>query len=82
MLQNLQGTHDERRPRKVQRGQPLDIPASTYNAFVDAAQDYQRRKLNQQSTGLSSPRDADLVLVKPGRCSPLHLPFAVRARGG
>jgi len=50
--------------KKVQRGQPLVIPASTYNAFVDAAQDYQRRKLSQQSTGLSTSRDADMVLVK------------------
>ena len=29
-----------------------------------AAYVYQKRKLSQQSTGLSSPRDADLVLVK------------------
>jgi hypothetical protein len=50
--------------RKVQRGEPLIIPANTYNAFVDAAQDYQRRKLSRQSTSLSSPRDADVVLVK------------------
>jgi hypothetical protein len=50
--------------KKVQRGEPLIIPANTYNAFIDAAQDYQRRKLSRQSTGLSSPRDADVVLVK------------------
>src|SRR3989304_917233 len=50
--------------KKVQRGQPLVIPASTFNAFVDAAQDFQRRKLSQQSTGLSTSRDADMVLVK------------------
>lgn len=50
--------------KKVQRGQPLVIPASTYNAFVDAAQDYQRRRLSQESAGLSTSRDADMVLVK------------------
>jgi hypothetical protein len=50
--------------KKVQRGEPLVIPASTYNAFVDTALDYQKRKLSRQSTGRSSPRDADLVLVK------------------
>jgi hypothetical protein len=50
--------------KKVQRGQPLVIPASTFNAFVDAAQDFQRRKLSQQSTGQSTSRDADMVLVK------------------
>jgi len=52
--------------KKVQRGQQLVIPASTYNAFVDAAQDYQRRKLSQQSTGQSTSRDADMVLIKNG----------------
>ncbi len=50
--------------KKVQRGQPLVIPASTFNAFVDAAQDFQRRKLSQQSTGQSTSRDADMVLIK------------------
>ena len=29
--------------RKVQSGQPLAIPASAYNAFIDAAVDYRQR---------------------------------------
>ncbi len=30
--------------RKVQSGDPLTIPAATFNTFVDAAQDFLRRQ--------------------------------------
>ncbi|NLY01516.1 MAG: hypothetical protein GXY83_35945 [Rhodopirellula sp.] len=50
--------------KKVQRGQPLTIPANTYNAFVDAALDYQKRKLSQQSAGMRSERQHGIVLVR------------------
>jgi len=50
--------------KKVQRGQPLTIPANTFNAFVDAALDYQKRKLSQQSTGMRSERQHGIVLVR------------------
>ncbi len=29
--------------KKVSTGDPLVIPANTYNAFIDAAQDFQQR---------------------------------------
>jgi hypothetical protein len=49
---------------KVQPGMPLQIPAKTYNAFVDAARDHQQR---QMSTSADAQRDKDpsnIVLVK------------------
>ena len=33
--------------KKVQPGDPLAIPAATFNAFVDAAQDYRNRQHRQ-----------------------------------
>ena len=36
--------------QKVQPGQALKIPAATFNNFVDAAQDFQRRRLDQSVT--------------------------------
>lgn len=51
--------------RKVQPGEPLVIPADTYNTFIDVAQDYQNRQLNrQQHTTLSNSRDGDMILIK------------------
>ncbi len=50
--------------KKVQRGAPLVIPANTYNAFVDAAQDFQRRKLSQQSTGTPTGRHNGIILIR------------------
>ncbi len=49
--------------KKVQSGSPLVIPAQTFNAFIDAARDYQDRQHGQHSTGMPSPR-GDLVLIK------------------
>ena len=34
--------------RKVRPGDPLAIPAATFNAFVDAAQDYRNRQHRQE----------------------------------
>ena len=48
--------------RKVHSGDPLVIPSGTYNAFVDAAQDFIAR---QQSQSANTRRDGqDVVLVK------------------
>ncbi len=50
--------------KKVQSGDPLVIPAATYNTFIDAAQDYRQRtrRLGRQST--PDHRSADIVLVR------------------
>ncbi|HPP28896.1 MAG TPA: hypothetical protein PLV57_20505 [Phycisphaerae bacterium] len=50
--------------KKVQSGSPLVIPAQTFNAFIDAARDYQDRQLGQQRTALSSSNDSGMVLLK------------------
>lgn len=49
---------------KVKPGDPLKIPAETFNAFVEAARDFQER---QRSAGRDSQRDfrqAGIVLVR------------------
>jgi len=42
------------RLQHVKRGDPLTIPASTFNTFVDAARDFQQR---QRSAQRRTPRD-------------------------
>jgi hypothetical protein len=50
--------------KKVQRGQTLRIPASAYNAFIDAAADYRQRTLG--IAGQYKPRDTrgGVILVR------------------
>ena len=49
---------------KVKFGDPLRIPASTFNAFIDAAEDLKRRQRDQgQSSGKSGARPGT-ILVK------------------
>ena len=50
--------------KKVQSGQKLKISASAYNAFVDAALDYQRTQRDAVSETRPLARQADLVLVR------------------
>jgi len=50
--------------KKVKSGDPLKIPAQTFNTFIEVAQDYQARKFN---TGQFPQRDfsqSGIVLVK------------------
>jgi len=50
--------------KKAQAGQPLEIPAATFNTFIDAARAHLGR---QRSTGMGtdrSARDPDVVLVR------------------
>jgi len=50
--------------KKVQAGEPLEIPARTFNTFIDAAQDFLAR---QRGTGRRidhAYRDPDIVLAK------------------
>jgi len=51
--------------RKVQGGQPLRIPAVAYNAFVDAALDLRRRRMNQGAgAGSGRTRHPGAALVR------------------
>jgi hypothetical protein len=50
--------------RKVQSGQRLNIPASAYNAFVDAARDFRQRSANIAAQTEAVRRRADVVLVR------------------
>ena len=50
--------------RKVQRGQPLSIPAETFNTFIDAAQDYKSRQHRREPSRTTGTLHPDVVLVK------------------
>ncbi|MBN2581475.1 MAG: hypothetical protein JXL80_00295 [Planctomycetes bacterium] len=52
--------------KKVKSGDPLVIPAPTYNAFVDAAVDQKRRQQASSQTERAAFRQAGIVLVKNG----------------
>ena len=49
---------------KVASGEPLRIPAATYNAFIDAAEDFKRRQQEQSRTKGRNVRHTGVVLVK------------------
>ena len=49
---------------KVKSGDPLEIPAETFNAFVDAAIAHRRRQQSSTQTARDSARQTDIVLVK------------------
>ncbi|MGH9896441.1 MAG: hypothetical protein ACREA0_31480, partial [bacterium] len=49
--------------RKVKSGDPLNIPASAYNAFVDAAVDLRQRQHNAAGDPQRLRRDNDVILV-------------------
>jgi hypothetical protein len=49
---------------KVRAGDPLVIPAQTFNAFVDAATDFQNRQLGRQRTERPNARDSNFALIK------------------
>jgi len=50
--------------KKVQAGQPLAIPAEAYNAFIDAARDFQQRTRHVGQQATPGYRSAGIVLVK------------------
>jgi len=50
--------------KKVQSGDPLVIPAQAYNAFVDAAKDFQQRTRHVGQQATPGYRSAGIVLVK------------------
>ena len=49
---------------KVQSGSPLVIPAQAYNAFIDAAKDFQGRTQHLGQTATPGYRSAGIVLIK------------------
>gem|GEM_PF-2241186 len=50
--------------KKVRDGEKLRIPARTYNAMIDAAQDYANRKSDRIQSGHSGAVPSNIVLVK------------------
>lgn len=52
--------------RKVRPGDDLRIPATTYNAILDAAQAEQRRSRETLSSPLTTTRDASIIRIKNG----------------
>jgi len=49
--------------RKVQSGQKLEIPAATFNSFVDAARDFQQRQRDKRSKPEPYFPDSGIILV-------------------
>ena len=50
--------------RKVSAGDPLNIPASTFNTFIDAAKDYRERSQNKGRDAAAAMPSAGVVLVQ------------------
>lgn len=50
--------------KKVQSGDPLKIPAGTFNTFVDAAQDFLRRQRSIGRTPVADRPPFETVLLK------------------
>ena len=50
--------------KKVQSGDPLKIPAATFNTFVDAAQDFLRRQRDIGRTPVADRPPFETVLLK------------------
>jgi len=49
---------------KVRSGDPLVIPAATFNAFVDTARDFQERQRSATRDGLPDWRQTGIVLIR------------------
>lgn len=50
--------------KKVIAGEKLRIPAETFNAFIDAARDFQQRRQNQSRDSQTDGRKCDIILVR------------------
>lgn len=50
--------------KKVKPGDPLRIPAATFNTFVDTAQDYLSRRSNLSQNPRQSARHSGIILVR------------------
>lgn len=49
---------------KVRRGDPLVIPAQTFNTFIDAARDFQQRQRSARRRVQRERQDAGIILVR------------------
>lgn len=56
--------------KKARPGQPLDIPAEAYNAFVDAALAYKRNQLSHTTKGLAPPAPTTKIRNETGQPIP------------
>ena len=57
--------------KKVKPGDPLAIPAATFNTFVDAAQDFLRRQYEQAQTGTpTTPGSRPSTATRPSFAAP------------
>lgn len=50
--------------KKVLPGQKLRIPASTFNTIIDAAEDFQRRQINQGSDAIQGFASSGVITVR------------------
>ncbi len=50
--------------QKVKRGDPLVIPAATFNTFIDAARDFQDRQRSARRDAVREQRDTGIVLIR------------------
>ncbi|MDX2198606.1 MAG: hypothetical protein SF069_06500 [Phycisphaerae bacterium] len=50
--------------QKVKRGDPLVIPAGTFNTMIDAARDFEQRQRSTQRTTQRDQLDAGIVLLR------------------
>lgn len=50
--------------KKVKPGEPLRIPAATFNTFIDAAEDFRRRQHNQSAGMQPNWRQTGIVPIK------------------
>jgi hypothetical protein len=50
--------------KKVRTGDPLVIPAATFNTFIDAARDFRQREMQGQATVGREFRQTGIVLIR------------------
>jgi hypothetical protein len=50
--------------QKAKRGDPLVIPAATFNTFIDVARDFQGRQRSTRRAAVHEQRDSGIVLVR------------------
>ena len=49
---------------KVKSGDPLKIPAATFNTFIDAARDFRTRTQNRSQKARPAVRQSGIVLIR------------------
>jgi len=50
--------------KKVRSGDPLDIPAATFNTFIDSARDFLSRQSDMNRARIRDTRNSGIILVK------------------